>query len=123
MAPFRSFLKRHVEVAILVFGCLSMLIFSIPSGSLFFPPFPVVASYVLLAVISFIRRPEDRSLSIAAATALSIVGIYWYWRAYAHWNSLGIILDYEMPIATLAISISATVVLLARKMKHKSAQR
>jgi hypothetical protein len=115
MVSFTDLLKRRAEIAVLAVGVVSMLLIPIPSGFFFSPPFSVYSAYLMLMLVSLIRRPQDRRLSLVASSALAVVGLYWSYRAYFHWNSLGIILNHEMPIATLAISIPSTILLLLRK--------
>ena len=120
MSASESFVKRHLEIFILAVGVASMLLIIPPSPKFIFSPPPsVFGAYALLAFVSFIRRSEDRPLSIFAAATLSLFGFLWYWRAYANWNSLGMILDYEMPVVTLGISLSAAIILMKRRLMSK----
>ena len=112
-------LRNRLDVAVLVGGVIAM--FAIPmalaGGEFFWPPASVVAGYLLMVIVCFVRRREDARFSLIASGVLAFATFASYARAYFNWNSLGLILDYEMPVTVLGISLPACLILVTRRLR------
>lgn len=112
-------LSQHRVTLIVFSGYAALFIFPLLNGLWVFPTsWRVVLAYLLMAVTSYACRDCDRKFVMAVSLALAIVGLLSYIRAYGHWSTLGLHLDYEMPFATLAISLPAFFIFGLRRLRE-----
>jgi hypothetical protein len=114
--------RRRPELRYLAFGAVGVLLIPMLLGGLdyFWPPLSVRVAYLMMLVVSIIRRADDLRFCVVSCALVTGVGLFFYARAYFHWSSLGLILDYEMPIAVLAIAVPSSTILVGRRIRTGS---
>jgi len=115
--------RRRPELGSLLFGVVGVLLIPrlLAGGEYYFwPSWSVEVGYFIMFANCFLRRAEDQRFCFGASALAAGVTVFFYARAYSHWNSLGLILDYEMPPAVLAIVIPAFIILVGRRIQSRA---